>query len=61
MCDTQGVIYKGRSQGMNKWKDEFATTRDCRTLKEALVNADVFIGVSGPNLLTAEDVAKMAP
>jgi malate dehydrogenase (oxaloacetate-decarboxylating)(NADP+) len=46
---------------MNKWKDEFATTRDVRTLKEALVNADVFIGVSGPNLLTAEDVAKMAP
>lgn len=45
---------------MNKWKDEFATERPERTLKEALVGADVFIGVSGPNLLTAEDVAKMA-
>lgn len=60
MCDTQGVIYKGRPQGMNKWKDEFATERDCRTLKEALIGADVFIGVSSKNLLNAEDVSKMA-
>jgi malate dehydrogenase (oxaloacetate-decarboxylating)(NADP+) len=60
ICDTQGVCYKGRAKGMNKWKDEFATERPERTLKEALVGADVFIGVSGPNLLTAEDVAKMA-
>jgi len=54
------VIYKGRAQGMNKWKDEFATVRECRTLKEALIGADVFIGVSGGNLLNAEDVSKMA-
>lgn len=46
---------------MNKWKDLFATTREIRTLKEAIVDADVFIGVSGPNLLQAEDVQKMAP
>jgi malate dehydrogenase (oxaloacetate-decarboxylating)(NADP+) len=45
---------------MNKWKDEFATERDCRILKEALVGADVFIGVSSKNLLNAEDVSKMA-
>ncbi len=61
ICDTQGVCYKGREKGMNKWKDQFATERDVRTLKEAIVNADVFIGVSAPNLLLAEDVAKMAP
>ena len=60
ICDTQGVCYQGRPKGMNKWKDEFATSREVRTLKEAIVDADVFIGVSGPNLLVAEDVAKMA-
>jgi len=61
MCDTMGVIYKGREKGMNKWKEEFATERTCRTLEEALVGADCFIGVSAANLLTAADVAKMAP
>lgn len=60
MCDTQGVIYKGRVKGMNKWKDNFATNRECRTLMEALVGADVFIGVSAGNLLNAEDISKMA-
>jgi len=61
MCDTVGVIYKGREKGMNKWKEEFATEKPCRTLEEALVGADCFIGVSAANLLTAADVAKMAP
>lgn len=60
MCDTKGVIYKGRTEGMNKYKEEFATTRPERTLKEALVGADMFIGVSAGNLLTADDVKKMA-
>ena len=32
MCDTMGVIYKGREKGMNKWKEEFATELSCRTL-----------------------------
>jgi len=45
---------------MNKYKEAFATTRPERTLKEALVGADMFIGVSAGNLLTAEDVSKMA-
>lgn len=61
MCDTQGVIYKGREKGMNKYKEEFATEQSQRTLKEALIGADVFIGVSSGNLLTADDVSKMAP
>ena len=61
MCDTHGVIYKGR-KSMNQWKEEFATSReDCRTLGEALVNADCFIGVSVANALKPEDVKKMAP
>jgi len=60
ICDTQGVCYKGREKGMNKYKDEFATDSPARTLKEALVGADVFIGVSGPNVLDRHDVAKMA-
>jgi len=60
MCDTKGVIYQGRKDGMNKYKDEFATTRPERTLKEAIVGADVFIGVSGGNLLNADDIKVMA-
>ena len=59
MCDSQGVIYSGR-KSVNKFKEEFVTTRSCRTLKEALVGADAFIGVSAANLLTAEDVATIA-
>ncbi len=45
---------------MNKYKDDFATESPCRTLKEALVGADVFIGVSAPNVIDRHDVAKMA-
>lgn len=45
---------------MNKYKELFATTRPERTLKEAISGADVFIGVSAPNLLTADDVKTMA-
>ena len=62
MCDTKGVIYKGRGAGMNEYKEEFQAAESWagKTLKDALVGADVFIGVSGPNLLCAEDVAKMA-
>lgn len=59
ICDTKGVIHKGRTAGMNKWKEEFANETEARTLKEALVDADCFIGVSAANLLTREDVAKM--
>jgi malate dehydrogenase (oxaloacetate-decarboxylating)(NADP+) len=62
MCDTNGVIYKGRGKGMNEWKEEFQAGEEWagKTLKDAIVNADVFIGVSAPNVLKAEDVAKMA-
>jgi malate dehydrogenase (oxaloacetate-decarboxylating)(NADP+) len=60
VCDTKGVIYQGRTEGMNKYKEQWVTTRPERTLKEALKGADMFIGVSSGNLLTAEDVKQMA-
>jgi malate dehydrogenase (oxaloacetate-decarboxylating)(NADP+) len=50
MCDTHGVIYKGR-KSTNQWKDQFATDRPERTLSEALVGADCFIGVSAGGAL----------
>lgn len=46
MVDTKGVIYRGRTDGMNKWKEEHAVETDARTLADAVNNADVFIGVS---------------
>ncbi|MEN9406641.1 MAG: hypothetical protein RLZ12_925 [Bacillota bacterium] len=53
MVDRQGIIHN-RRQGLNSYKAEFATNTDMRTLKEAIKGADLFIGLSGPNLLTAE-------
>jgi malate dehydrogenase (oxaloacetate-decarboxylating)(NADP+) len=59
MVDTKGVIYQGRKDGMNKWKEEQAVETDKRTLEEALEGADVFIGVSVKGALTKEMVKKM--
>jgi malate dehydrogenase (oxaloacetate-decarboxylating)(NADP+) len=59
MCDSKGVIYKGRTSGMNKYKDEFARETDRRTLEDALVGADVFIGLSQANVVTPEMLLKM--
>ena len=61
VCDTRGVIYKGRTEGMNEQKEEFANETDRRTLGEALNGADVFIGVSAAGALKAEFLAAMAP
>jgi len=60
MCDSNGVIYKNRQQGMNQFKEEFASDTKKRTLDEALVDADVFIGCSAKGLLTSNMVEKMA-
>jgi malate dehydrogenase (oxaloacetate-decarboxylating) len=64
LCDRNGMIYEGRKEGMNFVKEEVArlTNRGKRqgTLQDALVEADVFIGVSAPGILTAEMVASMA-
>lgn len=61
MTDSKGVIYKGRGAGMNKYKDEFATERDLKTLEDAMKDADAFIGCSARGVLTKEMVKTMAP
>ncbi|HXF04070.1 MAG TPA: phosphate acetyltransferase [Blastocatellia bacterium] len=60
LCDTKGVIYKGRTVGMNPWKEELAAETDARTLAEAMVGADVFVGLSVANCVTPEMVRSMA-
>lgn len=60
MVDTKGVIYKGRKEGMNSWKEEHAVETDRRTLTDAVRDADVFIGVSAKGALTKEMVKGMA-
>ncbi len=54
MCDSKGVIYKGRTAGMNEFKEKYAVETEARTLQEALVGADVFIGLSVANCVTRE-------
>jgi malate dehydrogenase (oxaloacetate-decarboxylating)(NADP+) len=61
MCDSRGVIYQGREAGMNPYKQEFAADTSARILAEALVDADVFIGVSQAGVVTQEMVKSMAP
>jgi malate dehydrogenase (oxaloacetate-decarboxylating)(NADP+) len=61
MCDTKGVIYQGRIEGMNQWKSAHAASTDMRTLAQAMVGADVFLGVSAKGAVTADMVAGMAP
>jgi len=60
MCDTAGVIYKGRKEHMNEFKEMFASDTTARTLAEALVDADVFVGLSVGNVVTKEMVKSMA-
>ena len=59
LCDTKGVIYKGRSEGMNQWKSAHATTSKARNLEEAMVGADVFLGLSVRGALTPYMVRSM--
>ena len=60
VCDSRGVIYEGRNAGLNKYKAEFARRTSARSLADALVDADVFVGLSQPRLVTAEMVESMA-
>jgi len=60
LCDTKGVIYKGRVDGMNKWKEEKAVDTKCRTLSEAMKGADVLLGLSVKGAVSKEMVASMA-
>ena len=61
LVDSRGVIYEGREEGMNPYKEQFATKTDARTLADAMKDADVFVGVSMKDLLTPEMLATMAP
>ena len=61
LCDTKGVIYQGRAEGMNQWKSAHAIKTDRRTLEEAMEGADVFFGVSVKGALTQDMVKSMAP
>ena len=60
-CDTKGVIYQGRQEGMNQWKSAHAVNTELRTLKEAMKDADVFLGVSVKGAVTQDMVKSMAP
>ena len=60
MCDTKGVIYQGRTEGMNQWKSAHAVKTETRTLEEAMVGCDVFLGVSAKGAVTPQMVASMA-
>ncbi len=60
LCDTKGVIYQGRSEGMNQWKSGFAVNTKARTLTDALAGADVFFGLSVKGAMTKAMVKSMA-
>jgi malate dehydrogenase (oxaloacetate-decarboxylating)(NADP+) len=60
MTDSRGVIYKGRTEGMNSYKEEFAAETSARTLADAIEGADVFVGLSMAGLVTQEMVKSMA-
>jgi malate dehydrogenase (oxaloacetate-decarboxylating)(NADP+) len=60
MIDRKGVIYKGRKEGMNPWKESFANETDARTLDDAMQDADIFLGLSAPKMLTGDMCKKMA-
>ena len=60
VCDRQGVIYRGREGGMDQWKSAHAIDTEARTLEEALVGADIFLGLSAAGALKPEYVERMA-
>jgi malate dehydrogenase (oxaloacetate-decarboxylating)(NADP+) len=60
LCDTKGVIYEGRKEGMNQWKSGYAVKTSARTLADALKGADVFFGLSAKGAVTQDMVKSMA-
>ncbi len=60
LIDTRGVIYEGRSEGMNSYKQKFAQKTEARTLADAMQGADVFVGLSTKGMVTKAMVASMA-
>jgi len=61
LVDTKGVVYKGRTEGMNPYKARFAAETDRRTLADAMRGADVFIGLSAADIVSREMAKSMAP
>lgn len=59
LCDIHGLVYEGRTEDMNPHKATFAQDSDLRTLEDVIEGADLFLGLSGPNVLKPEMVAKM--
>ena len=60
VTDIDGVVYKGRKQTMDQWKEVYASSTKARSLAEALVEADVFLGLSAPDVLKPEMLTVMA-
>ena len=60
LCDIHGLVYEGRAEDMNPQKAAFAQNSDLRTLDDVIDGADLFLGLSGPKVLTREMVARMA-
>jgi malate dehydrogenase (oxaloacetate-decarboxylating)(NADP+) len=60
LCDTKGVVYRGRVEGMNQWKSAHAVDTSARTLAEALEGADIFFGLSVKGALTPDMLTMMA-
>ena len=60
LCDTKGVVYRGRKEGMNQYKERFAGDTELRTLAEAMVGADIFVGLSVKGAITPEMIRSMA-
>jgi malate dehydrogenase (oxaloacetate-decarboxylating)(NADP+) len=61
LCDTKGVVYKGRKEGMNPYKERFAHETPLRSLVEAVRGADVLLGLSKKGAFTPEMIASLAP
>jgi malate dehydrogenase (oxaloacetate-decarboxylating)(NADP+) len=59
VCDRNGVVYKGRKEGMDPYKEKFANDTNARSLDDALEGADFFLGLSAANVLNAEKISKM--
>ncbi|MES2906286.1 MAG: NADP-dependent malic enzyme [Pseudomonadota bacterium] len=60
LCDTKGIVYQGRKEGMNQWKSAHAVKTDKRTLAEAMKGADVFLGLSVKGAINKDMIASMA-
>ena len=58
LCDTKGVVYQGRTDGMNQWKSAHAADTRARTLTDALEGADVFFGLSVKGVVTTDMVGR---